>query len=143
MVRIDAVYEGDLHTSGHHIPSGARLSTDAPVDNQGRGESFSPTDLLTTALGSCMLTVMGIVARREGWALEGARLAMEKHMSEGPRRVSKVVLRFEMPAGLPPASHPVLEQAARSCPVAQSVHPGIDVNVHFEWEAGARESSEA
>jgi len=133
MVRIDAVYEGDLHSACHHLPSGARLATDAPVDNQGRGASFSPTDLLAAALGSCMLTVMGIVARGEGWKLEGAQLAIEKHMAESPRRVSRLVLRFGMPAGLPAESHPVLEQAARSCPVAQSVHPDIAVDVRFEW----------
>ena len=137
MVRIDSVYEGDLHTACHHLPSGSRLATDAPVDNEGRGESFSPTDLLTAALGSCMLTTMGIVARREGWKLDGAKLALEKHMAESPRRVSRVVLRFEMPAGLPAASRTVLERAARSCPVAESVHPDIDLDVRFGWEGDA------
>ena len=90
MVRMEAVYEGDLHTSCRHGPSGAQLATDAPVDNQGRGESFSPTDLLVTALGSCMMTIMGIAARDRGWAMEGARVSPEKHMAEEPRRVARI-----------------------------------------------------
>jgi putative redox protein len=81
MVRIDVAYEGELHTACAHAPSGATVATDAPRDNHGRGESFSPTDLLATALGSCMLTVMGIAARRDGHAIEGARVVVEKHMT--------------------------------------------------------------
>ena len=97
MVKIDVAYEGDLHTTCRHGPSGRELETDAPVDNQGRGESFSPTDLLATALGTCTLTVMGIVARREGWKLEGARSRVEKHMVADPvRRVGRLVLHFEL-----------------------------------------------
>jgi putative redox protein len=99
-----------------HGPSGRQLETDAPKDNEGRGESFSPTDLLATALGSCMLTVMGIYARRKGWKLDGARARVEKHMATAPvRRIGKLVVEFEMPphrdAGRP------LERAADTCPV--------------------------
>jgi putative redox protein len=136
MVRIDAVYEGDLHTSCHHLPSAAVLSTDAPVDNQGRGESFSPTDLLTTALGTCMLTVMGIVARREGWALDGARARVEKHMVADPvRRVGRLVLRFALPGGLDDEARKTLEHTARTCPVKQSIHPEIETELEFGWGA--------
>jgi putative redox protein len=133
MVEIFVHYQGELHTTVRHGPSGSEIETDAPVDNQGRGESFSPTDMLASALGCCMCTVMGIVARRKGWPLEGTRVRVEKHMSESPRRVGRLLLRFEMPAGLPDDSHASLEEAARTCPVAQSIHPEIDLDVTFEW----------
>jgi len=133
MVRIDVVYEGDLHTSSCHLPSGARVATDAPVDNQGRGESYSPTDLLASAMGSCMMTIMGIAARQHRWALEGMSVEIEKHMQEDPRRVSRLVLRFEMPTGLPEKAHSVLQNAARTCPVAKSIHPDIGLDVSFNW----------
>lgn len=133
MVRIDVIYEGDLHTAAVHQPSGAAISTDAPIDNQGRGESYSPTDLLATALACCMMTIMGIVARREGWTLEGTKIALEKHMQEEPRRVGRLVARFDMPPGLPEKAHTVLENAARTCPVAKSIHPDIELDVTFAW----------
>ena len=134
MVRIESVYEGELHTACAHGPSGAKLGTDAPVDNEGRGASFSPTDLLATALGSCMLTVMGIVARRRGWAMEGARVSVEKHMVTSPeRRVGRLVVDFAMPAGLPEESRAVLERTAHTCPVHRSLHPEIAVETSFSW----------
>lgn len=134
MVEIEVAYEGELHTSCTHGPSGSVLSTDAPRDNHGKGETFSPTDLLATALGSCMLTVMGIVARRHDWALEGAGATVEKHMTAQPvRRVGRLVVRFAMPAGLPPESRAVLERAATTCPVHQSLHPEISIDVAFDW----------
>jgi putative redox protein len=133
MVRMDAVYDGDLHTSCRHGPSGAELATDAPVDNQGRGESFSPTDLLVTALGSCMMTIMGIAARDRGWPMEGARVSLEKHMQEEPRRVARIVVRFDMPAALPAEARGVLEEAARACPVCRSLHPDIEIERQFVW----------
>jgi putative redox protein len=133
MVRIDVVYEGDLHTTCRHAPSGAALATDAPKDNEGRGEAFSPTDLLATALGSCMLTTMGIVARRRGWPLEGARAEVEKHMVADPvRRVGRLVVRILFPDGLPAAARPVLERAAHTCPVHKSLHPDVEVDLRFE-----------
>jgi putative redox protein len=136
VVRIDVRYEGDLHTRGRHGPSGATLETDAPKDNEGRGEAFSPTDLLATALGSCMLTVMGIVARRHAWAMEGATVSVEKHMVTEPlRRVGRLVLRFAMPAGIPVEARRVLERAARTCPVHQSLHPDVKVETMFDWGA--------
>jgi putative redox protein len=136
LVRIDVRYEGDLHTTCRHGPSGATLETDAPRDNEGRGEAFSPTDLLATALGSCMLTVMGIVARRHGWALEGAGVSVEKHMVAEPlRRVGRLVLHFAMPSGIPADARRVLERAAHTCPVHESLHPDIRVETSFDWGA--------
>ena len=137
MVRIESLYEGDLHTACLHEPSGRQLETDAPRDNEGRGESFSPTDLLATALPTCMLTVMGIVARRHDWKLDGARARVDKQMVADPlRRVGRLAVRVEMPSGLPPESRPVLERAAHTCPVRQSLHPDVAVDVVFDWEPG-------
>ena len=134
MVSIEVAYEGDLHTRAVHGPSGADLETDAPKDNEGRGEAFSPTDLLATALGSCMLTVMGIVARRRGWAMEGARVEVEKHMQTAPeRRVGRLAVRFSMPAGLPEEARTILERAAHTCPVHRSLHPDVEVDTSFDW----------
>ncbi len=134
MVEIDIDYAGDLHTSCRHQPSGGQLSTDAPVDNQGRGETFSPTDLLATALGTCMLTVMGIVANRNEWSLAGARARVEKHMVADPvRRVGRLVVHLTLPGELPRAAREALEQAARTCPVSQSIHPSIVTDFVFAW----------
>ncbi len=134
MVRIDVVYEGDLHTTARHGPSGAELATDAPKDNQGRGEAFSPTDLVATALGSCMLTVMGIVARRHDWPLQGARAQVEKQMVADPeRRIGRLVVDFRMPAGLDERARGTLERAARGCPVHHSLRSDLEVDLRFDW----------
>ena len=133
-VRIEVRYEGELHTVATHGPSGASLATDAPKDNEGKGEAFSPTDLLATALGTCMLTVMGIYARRKGWKLEGARVRVDKEMVADPvRRVGRLALRFEMPAGLPEEARKPLERAAHTCPVHQSLHPDVKIETSFVW----------
>ncbi|MDJ0787752.1 MAG: OsmC family protein [Myxococcota bacterium] len=134
MVRIDVTYAGGLHTTACHGPSSAEIETDAPKDNEGRGEAFSPTDLLATATASCMLTVMGIVARRHDWPLEGAHAEVEKHMvTEPERRVGRLAIRFAMPAGIPEKARPVLERAAHTCPVHRSLHPDVQVETRFEW----------
>jgi putative redox protein len=136
MVRIDVAYEGHLHTRCQHLPSGAVLATDAPVDNQGLGESFSPTDLAATALASCMLTVMGIVAEQHGWKLEGSQGQVEKTMVSAPaRRIGRLAIRLAMAPGVPADARSVLERAAHSCPVMQSLHPDIDVALEFDWPA--------
>ena len=133
-VRIEVQYEGDLHTRAVHGPSGARLETDAPKDNEGKGEAFSPTDLLATALGTCMLTVMAIYARRKGWEMKGARVSVDKNMVADPvRRVGVLALRFEMPAGIPEDARKPLERAAHTCPVHQSLHPDVKVETAFAW----------
>lgn len=134
MVEIHLDYEGDLHCSAVHLPSGMRISTDAPVDNNGRGESFSPTDLVATALGACMATVIGIVAKRKEIAVEGMKVAVRKFMSDDqPRRISRLEVDMEMPL---PADHPerkLLESAARGCPVHHSIHPDIEVRMNWKW----------
>ena len=132
-VRIDLSYEGELHTSALH-PSGATLATDAPVDNEGRGEAFSPTDLVATALGSCMMTVMGIVARRHDWPLEGSRVLVDKEMVASPvRRIGRLGVRFEMAPGIPDEARPVLERTAHTCPVCKSLGAEVQIDVEFDW----------
>lgn len=137
MVHIDVIYEGDLHASARHRPSGTELATDAPKDNEGRGESFSPTDLVATALGTCMITVMGIVARRRGLPLEGARATVEKGMVTEPvRRIGRLAVRLELPASLAPDDRKVLERAALTCPVHKSLHPDMEIPVTFAYVEG-------
>lgn len=134
MVEITAVYEGSLRTSATHGPSGSTVETDAPVDNQGRGERFSPTDLVATALGSCMMTIMGIFAQRHEIDLTGTKVRVEKHMTaEAPRRISRIVTEITVPL---PEDHPqkrALEKAAVTCPVHLSLHPEIEKDVSFVW----------
>ena len=134
MVEMKLVYEGGLHTTAVHGPSQARLDTDAPVDNQGKGASFSPTDLLAASLGTCMLTTMGILAQREGWQIDGARARVEKHMSLEPRRrVGRIVVECDMPPGVPAAAREPLKGAADRCPVACSIHPDTKVELTLRW----------
>lgn len=136
MVQIDVVYEAGLHTQCVHGPSGAEVATDAPKDNHGRGESFSPTDLAATALASCMLTVMGIKAQQHDWKLDGMRALCEKHMTADPvRRIGRIVVRFSLASELPQEATKTLEQTARTCPVAMSLNPEIELDVHFDWQA--------
>ena len=130
MVEMTLVYEGGLHTAAIHGPSGAALETDAPVDNQGKGEAFSPTDLLATALASCMLTTMAIVGDREGWVLDGARARVEKHMVLEPRRrVGRLVVELSLPDGLSMQARGRLEDTARGCPVAASLDPALTIDL--------------
>jgi putative redox protein len=137
MVEIKLSYEGDLHCSAVHLPSGNTLVTDAPLDNNGRGQAFSPTDLLATALGSCMATVIGILAKRKELAVEGMTVNVRKFMSDDqPRRVKRLELDLQIPL---PASHPdrkLLESAARGCPVHHSIHPDIEVVMNWLWQEG-------
>ncbi len=134
MVEIKLSYEGDLHCNAIHLPSGNTLVTDAPLDNNGRGQAFSPTDLLATALASCMATVIGIVAKRKGIAVEGMTVMVRKFMSDDqPRRIKRLELDLHLPL---PATHPdrkLLESAARSCPVHHSIHPDIEVEMNWYW----------
>ncbi|HIF93492.1 MAG TPA: OsmC family peroxiredoxin [Myxococcales bacterium] len=134
MVEMTLVYEGGLHATALHGPSGAAIETDAPIDNQGKGEAFSPTDLLATSLASCMLTTLAIAGEREGWKLDGARARVEKHMQLEPRRrVGCVVVELELPDTLPGAARQRLEEVARGCPVAASLHPDIEVDLTLRW----------
>ena len=137
MVEIKLSYEGDLHCSAIHTPSGDTLVTDAPVDNNGRGQAFSPTDLVATALASCVATVIGIVAKRKEIAVDGMTVVARKFMSDdSPRRISRLELDIGMPL---PASCPdriILESAARGCPVHHSIHPDIEVVMKWNWQQG-------
>lgn len=134
MVEFTTIYEGGLRTAATHGPSGSVIETDAPVDNHGNGERFSPTDLVAAALGSCMVTIMGIFAERHDIVLDGTRIRIEKHMTpEPPRRIAKIVVEIEVPL---PDMHPqrgALEKAAMSCPVFLSLHPEIEKDVTFRW----------
>jgi putative redox protein len=138
LVDIYIRYDGQLRCSARHGPSSTQLSTDAPVDNQGKGESFSPTDLCATALGTCMITTMGILAKKKGWNLDGIELHVQKEMTkQPPRRIERLPVRFSVPTAVAHALDPEqkreLERAAQTCPVALSLHPSVQVTVSFDW----------
>ena len=139
MVEITGEYEGDLHCRAVHGPSGSVLSTDAPKDNQGRGEAFSPTDLVATALATCIATTMAIVARKHQVDLAGLRYRATKEMSaEAPRRISRLTVEFWMPPAakqLPPGT---AESAARNCPVHRSLDPSVEKVLQFHWDEPAK-----
>ena len=137
MVTIHVLYQGDLRTQSTHGPSKTTLITDAPVDNQGKGASFSPTDLVATALGTCMLTTMGIVAKRHGWVLDGATCTVEKHMVADPeRRIGKLTVTIRMPE-FGEKERTILERTAFTCPVHKSLHPKVEIPVTFHWGAAS------
>lgn len=134
MVSIEISYSGDLHCEAVHGPSGNVLQTDAPKDNQGKGEAFSPTDLLATSLATCILTTMAILARRIEVDMVGATANVEKIMSaEGPRRIAALPVTISMPTGISQSDRAKLEQAALSCPVAKSLHPDVQKTITFQW----------
>jgi putative redox protein len=132
MTLIDSVYSGGLRCRSSHQPSGSALDTDAPTDNQGKGERFSPTDLVATALSTCMLTIMGIVAERHGWALEGCTARVEKTMSsEPPRRIALLTVWVQLPEALDGQQRAVLRRAAEACPVKRSLEGAVPMQVHW------------
>lgn len=134
MSQIEVEYEGDLHCRLHHGPSGAEIQTDAPPDNQGKGGNFSPSDLLAASLGSCVMTVMGIYARRKEIDLKGSRVRVNKVMVHDPlRRVGRLEVEIDLPATVDPAHRQALENAAHTCPVERSLHPDIKVDVTFRY----------
>lgn len=133
MVTITATYEGDLCCTAVHGPSGARLQTDAPKDNEGLGRFFSPTDLVATALGTCILTTMGIVARRHGIELKGATVKVEKHMQNNPRRIARLPVELRVPGSFTAEQKKLLETTAHTCPVHRSLHPDIDAAITIHW----------
>jgi len=134
MVAIQFEYQGDLHCKAVHGPSGTELTTDAPKDNQGRGESFSPTDLVATALGTCMLTIMGIMARTLNIDIAGTTATVEKEMTASmPRRIESLAVKIRIPQSLSPENQQKLERAAHTCPVHKSLHPDIQTPIEFTW----------
>lgn len=136
MVRITGTYTGALGCQTTHGPSGAQLITDAPVDNGGKGQSYSPTDLVATALGACVMTIMGIVAERHNVDLTGTSFEVEKGMIQQPvRRIGSLITKITIPAGACPdlELRKRIENAAVHCPVHQSIHPDIDAPIEFNW----------
>jgi putative redox protein len=134
MVPFTIIYDGSLRCSATHGPSGTVLATDAPKDNHGRGESFSPTDLTATALATCIITTMAIQTRTENLRLEGIRAEVEKHMTTTPpRRVARIVVRLHMPRGIPVGARERLKTIAHSCPVALSLHPDVVQDLSFVY----------
>jgi putative redox protein len=132
------VYTGDLRTSCTHLRSGNSFETDAPVDNNGKGERFSPTDLMATSLGTCMITVMGIKARSMGFDLNGVKIEVEKIMKADPRRVGGINLFFHFPEALSNVDEKtkqILKNTGNTCPVQQSIHPDVEVKV--DWGSWA------
>ncbi len=135
METIQTIYEGDLRTRAHHVNSGMELITDAPPDNKGRGEAFSPTDLLATALGSCILTIMGIAAREHGFCIDATRLKIYKIMASNPRRVGEVKIEFFFPDILySEKEKKILSYAAKTCPVALSLNSELKQTIVFIYK---------
>ena len=130
------IYEGELHTVARHLQSGTEIETDAPTDNQGRGERFSPTDLVATALAACMATTMGIKSRDMQVDLKGMKMSVLKIMKPDPRRIAGVNISFEFPETLQvdEKQKVILERTAHTCPVMQSIHPDMEVRIEFNWK---------
>ncbi|MCK9402398.1 MAG: OsmC family protein [Chitinophagaceae bacterium] len=129
------IYNSDLRTTAMHIQSGTNIETDAPTDNQGKGERFSPTDLVVTALGSCMVTTMAIKARTMNILLDGTRLDITKIMVSDPRRIGKIIAHVFFPPGLnlDDKQKEILEKTARTCPVERTLHPEVVLDMEFNW----------
>ena len=137
MVEINVTYEGGLHCKALHKPSGSILHTDAPVDNHGKGETFSPTDLAAAALATCYLTTMGIAAEDRGINMKGASCRIEKHMSEDkPRRIVRLVAEITFPAGIAFDKRGMLEAVALHCPVSKSISQDIDIDLKLHFPDG-------
>lgn len=134
MVTTTSIYNGSLRCRATHGPSGGVIVTDAPVDNHGRGEAFSPTDLVAAAVGTCILTVMGIAAERLGAVIDGAEVVVEKTMVAAPtRRIGALACRITMPAGIKEGHRASLTRAAERCPVKESLHPETEITMVWVW----------
>ena len=136
MTKMRTKYLGNLRTEIEHIQSGNKLITDAPLDNNGKGEFFSPTDIFASSLGSCILTIMGMAAKNHGFSIEGTELEIEKEMSENPRRVAKIKIDIFMPKGVTYSDKEkrFIEATAKQCPVANSLHPDIVKDINFRYQ---------
>lgn len=131
MATVETIYLGDLRSEATHLQSGTKILTDAPTDNHGKGESFSPTDLVATALGSCMLTIMGIAASTGGFEIKGTRLEITKVMAADPRRIGEIRIDVHFPTDYTDKQRKILENAAQVCPVAKSLHPDCKQTFRF------------
>ena len=131
---IETIYTGELRTQATHLVSQNTIITDAPLDNNGKGEAFSPTDLLAASLGSCMLTIMGIAAKAHEFSIDGTKISITKIMAGNPRRVGEIIVDFTFPDNnYNDKEKMLIEKAAASCPVALSLHPDLKQTVHFNW----------
>lgn len=127
-------YESNLRTTCLHLQSGSVFETDAPTDNKGKGERFSPTDLIATGLGACLITTMGIKAESMDIALDGAKVEVTKVMVSDPRRIGKIIVHATMPAlNLDDKTKEILERVGRTCPVEKSLHPDVELDIQFNW----------
>ena len=133
MGKIKVFYEGNLRTRAVHEESGVSIETDAPKDNQGKGEKFSPTDLLVTSLGTCVLTLVGIAARKKNLDLSGLRADIEKEMASHPRRIGRIIVQVYCPQVFNSEDTAVLEHAGRECPVHKSLSPNLEQVINFHW----------
>lgn len=134
MVKMTIKYQGELICNVEHDPSGSKILTDAPVDNTGKGSQFSPTDLVAAALGSCIATTIGILAKRKGWEVDGMHLEVEKIMSDdSPRRIRSLPVLVWMPKRMATEEQAIVEKAATTCPVHKSLHPDIESTIVFHW----------
>lgn len=131
MATLKTTYTGDLRTEITHLQSGSKIITDAPVDNQGKGEAFSPTDMVVGALGSCMLTIMGIAARTHGFSIDGTTLEITKIMAASPRRIGEIKIDFHFPQDYEPKIKTILERAGATCPVIESLHPDTVKTIRY------------
>ena len=128
------LYIGDLRTEAEHVRSGNKLTTDAPVDNNGKGEFFSPTDLLATSLGACMVTIMGMSAKTHGFNIDGTKISVQKIMGTNPRRVVEIIVDLHFPhANYSAKEKKIIELSSKECPVAQSLHPDLKQTINFHY----------
>ena len=130
----EITYLGDLRTSAIHLQSGTEIISDAPIDNQGKGEAFSPTDMLATSLGSCMMTIMAIKARDLNVDLTGSIVGVIKVMQTDPRRIGKIGIQMKMKGTVSEKEKIILERVAMNCPVHLSLNPVIEKEITFTWE---------
>ncbi|AVI49833.1 osmotically inducible protein OsmC [Pukyongia salina] len=128
-------YLGDLRTQCEHLRSGNTYITDAPLDNNGKGEAFSPTDTVATGLANCMLTVMGIKARDLGVVLDGSTAVVTKIMAANPRRIAEIEIEMSLPSNVSNKHQKILENTGNTCPVHHSLHPDIQKRIHFNWDS--------
>lgn len=128
------IYKGDLRNEATHTQSGAVILTDAPTDNHGKGEAFSPTDLVATALAGCMMTIMGIASQTHGFDVKGATAQVEKVMGTAPRRIVEIKITIDFPTDYTDKEKRIIEAAARECPVANSLHPELKQTFTFNYK---------
>lgn len=134
MITSQIIYTSNLRTEATHIASQNTIITDAPIDNMGKGEAFSPTDLMSTSLGTCMLTIIGIAAKTHNFSIDGTKVNITKIMQSNPRKVAEIVVEFYLPKNnYSEKERKIIEQGARTCPVALSLHPDLKQTISFNY----------